>query len=452
MTAIITDQLKRQMVGDIFADLTDSADARYYIGIGRSEGWDDSSDTPTVPQNTEREGRKFRSSLQSLKRVESYSFVVPRYNWSSGTVYSGYNDNVTGHPTTPYYVITDDNAVYICIERGTNTAGLPVPSTVKPTGAATTAFRTADGYAWKFLYSIGTLDASKFLSANYMPVRLQGATTGESLATEIEQETIQNAAIAGQIANVSVTNGGSGYTSSPTAILYGNGGTLTLDADAVSGTVTRIRLSDDGSGGVLQGSDFDYGTVVITGGGGTGATARVSLGPKDGFGADPRVDLRASAIMFNIKPSGDEDGEFLDEASFRQIGIMRNPYEPDSAGDGALFTGAAGLTLKSMAMSGKSGAFTVGEQVTSTGGKAAIIDKDSGDYIWYHHSEETGYIAFEDGDAVTDGIETATADSAAISPTVNPFTGELLYIESRSKIQREASPPSTEDIKVIIEI
>ena len=116
MTAIITEQLKRNLIGDIFADLEDSAGAKYYIGIGRSEPWDDSSDTEINPVNTEREVRKLRSSLQAMKRVASYSFVVPRYNWSSGTVYSGYNDNISSHPTTPYYVITEEYGVYICIE------------------------------------------------------------------------------------------------------------------------------------------------------------------------------------------------------------------------------------------------------------------------------------------------------------------------------------------------
>ena len=98
----------------------------------------------------------------------------------------------------------------------------------------------------------------------------------------------------------------------------------------------------------------------------------------------------------------------------------------------------------------------VGATMTSvgTGGTArGIIDKDSGDYIWYHQSEATGFIPFENSKSVSDDQGgSGTITTAKISPTVDPFSGEVLYIESRAKIQREASPPSTEDIKVIIEI
>ena len=38
------------------------------------------------------------------------------------------------------------------------------------------------------------LDATKFVSANYMPVKLQGATDSDSPAADIEQLAVQNAA------------------------------------------------------------------------------------------------------------------------------------------------------------------------------------------------------------------------------------------------------------------
>ena len=455
MTAIITEQLKRNLIGYIFADLEDSAGAKYYIGIGRSEPWDDSSDTEINPVNTEREVRKLRSSLQAMKRVASYSFVVPRYNWSSGTVYSGYNDNISSHPTTPYYVITEEYGVYICIEGAKTAAGVPLPSTVQPTGTLSTPYKTSDGYVWKFLYTVGTLSATRFLSANYMPVRLQGATDGNSLAVEIEQETVQNAAVKGQIAGVAVVGGGTGYTSAPTATLKGNGSGITvLDAEVVSGSVTRVTLLDDGSGGVVQGTGWDYGTVVFSGGGATTtATARPILGPKNGFGADPRIDLRSKAIMFNIKPTGDEEGEFLDAASFRQIAVIRNPGIDSDANP---FVAQAGNALTQMYVPGHTMVDHAGATMTSvgTGGTArGIIDKDSGDYIWYHQTEVTGYIPFENGKSVSDDQGgSGTITTAQIAPSVNPFSGEVLYIESRARIQREASPPSTEDIKVIIEL
>ena len=111
MVAIITDAFKRQVLDNIYDDVKDSNNT-YYIGIGRSENWD-SSDTPPVPNNTVKDVRDFRLSMQGVKNAEDVEYVIPRYNWSSGTIYSGFDDNVVGYPTNAYYVFTSENAVYM---------------------------------------------------------------------------------------------------------------------------------------------------------------------------------------------------------------------------------------------------------------------------------------------------------------------------------------------------
>ncbi|MDD4892059.1 MAG: hypothetical protein PHU85_19225, partial [Phycisphaerae bacterium] len=78
----------------------------------------------------------------------------------------------------------------------------------------------------------------------------------------------------GWIASVSLTNGGTGYTGTPTVSFTGGGGsgaaaTVTLSAGAIS----RLQLTSTGSGYTSTP------TVTITGGGGSGATATVALAP-----------------------------------------------------------------------------------------------------------------------------------------------------------------------------
>jgi hypothetical protein len=456
MTAIVTDNIKRLMIQDIYDDLGDSDASKYYICVGHSQQWNDSDIAPD-PVNTDREIRDFRLAIQSMKRVADYSFAVPRNNWSSGTIYSSYSDSVSGHPTVPYYVLNDDNGVYICLEQGRNAAGVPVSSTVKPTGALTEAFTTVDGYTWKFLYTVGTLSATKFLSANFMPVKFQETTDGDSLAVEVEQETIQNAAVPGQVTGVDVFLSGSGYTSSPTVEIIGDGTGARALATLNGGVVTKIDM-DESDGEPLLGSGYTFAEVRLTGGGSTSAaSARVKLSPRDGFGADPRVDLRSTAIMFNIKPEGDEAGAWLIDNSFRQIGVIRNPKLPDSDG---LFNALSGNSLRRLQMQSISSNFNINSTLTGgTSGAKAFIDKVDSDEIWYHQTEALGFTQFQENEAVTDAdggagiIQTAGADADAdayVEPSVDPFSGELLYIENRAKIDRAAD--QTEDIKVIIEI
>ena len=97
MTAIITQDFKKQIVQSIFNDVADSAE-RYYIGIGHSQDWD-SADLAPTPIQSVRDIRNARLNLQSIKSAEDVSFVIPRNNWTSGTIYSAWDDNVAGYPS-----------------------------------------------------------------------------------------------------------------------------------------------------------------------------------------------------------------------------------------------------------------------------------------------------------------------------------------------------------------
>ena len=460
MAATITAEMKRRFI-DEFKNDADSASVNYYIGISRSEDWNDSDTAPT-PLNTEREQRNFRLGLQSVKQVAHYSFVIPRVNWTSGTTFAAYNDAAEAHPTVPYYAMTESNAVYVCTRQGKNAAGVTQPSTVQPTGSSTKGTVLSDGYGWKFLYTIGTLDAARFKSANFIPVKLQGATDSASPATDVEQLAIQTAAISGrQIIGFSLDSGGAGYTSNPTVTITGDGTAASASAVQSGGAVVKITVDDDSAGAanaIKMGTGFNFASIVLSGGGSPTkiATGKVIFGPKAGLGADPRDDLRSRAMMFNAKPVGDEDGEFVVGNSFRQIGLLRNPT--DSAG--AAFTGSDGNALRRLQMAAITTVFTQRSLLTGgTSGAKAFVDKTDSDEIFYHQTEGTGFTQFQEAEAVTDAaggagtIQAANTDAdtnAFVEPKVDKFSGDLLYVENRAAVVRAAD--QTEDIKVIIEI
>lgn len=446
--AIITDDFKRRFVQTILNDIADSAQ-HYYIGIGRSNQWD-SSDTPTVPTNSLLEERNFRLSLQSLKRAETVSYVVPRYNWIAGTIYSAWNNNQAGYPSNAYYVRTDDNAVYICLEQGKDSTGAAVTSTVRPTGVTAFPFRTSDGYVWKFLYTIGATQANNFLSANYMPVRLIDSAGGSDPAVDIEQYGIQNAAVLGTIANITVTSGGTGYTSAPTVSIVGDGDSAQAVATISSGAVVKIEMKDSAAGTLYRpGHDYHYAEVKFTGGGGTGAGARVNISDNNGFGANPILDLKATAMMFNSKPAGAENEDFIIGQDFRQVGIIRNPL--DSADN--LYTQSTASALNYMRLSSVSVAFTADKTIQGgTSGALAYVDTFDSDTIYYHQDTTTGFTPFQASETVT---ETNGSGSGIISTPlnaadINKFTGEIFYIDNRAAIERSAA--QTEDLKVIIQL
>ena len=458
MVAIITDAFKRQVLDNLYTSVKDSA-ASYYIAIGRSEDWD-SSDTPTIPLNTLKDVRDFRNSMQAMKSGEDVSFVIPRHNWSSGTIYSSYDDAVQGYPSNAYYVLTDENAIYTCLQQGRDANGAIVTSTVKPTGTSILPLTTGDGYVWKYLYTIGALRSTKFTSSNFVPVELIGATDSNSSALEIEQKTIQTGAVPGEITAVKLTSGGTGYTSAPTIIFTGNGNKIPKATATVSGgTVVKIEMDDSGSGKAF-GRGYTRASAKLTGGGGTGALARIVMSPALGMGGDPRDDLRSTGLMFNTQIIGNETNSIITGNDFRQIGLIRDPKVGPLSTDSDWEQSSANV-LNRLHFGSISANFSEDKAILgSTSAASAVVDKSDSNYVWFHQTELTGFTPFIEGETVTetDGNGEGILDAVGIDgdanaetlPTVNNMSGTLLYIDNRAAIER--SDDQTEDVKIIIQL
>jgi hypothetical protein len=447
MVAIITDRVKNQLVNSLLTEFEDSSN-RYYIALGASEAWD-STDTPPTPTNTEREIRQFRYKMQSIKAVLDNSLVVTRYNWSSGTTYQQYNDNSVGQAAR-YYVITDENNVYICVRQGKDSNGNAVTSTVQPTStSATTLVVLDDGYVWKYLYTISAGDATRFLTANFMPIQL--IDSAQPSDAYYAQYLVQQTANPKQIIGYRVTGAGSGFTSAPTITVVGNGSGAHARAVITSSNTIGAVEVDESAGGFPFGTGYDYANVTISGGGGTGASIVPVFSAPNGLGADPTRDLRARAVNFNVLADGNEEGVFVTGNDFRQLALLKNPLQYDST---AAFTGNTALALKQMKLSASDN-FQADQTITgaSSSAKAVIDFYDDSNTIWYHQNETTGFKPFTDGEIVTTATATAnrTADSGSVNPGFDAYSGEMLYIDNRN-LSVTRSTDQTEDVKIIIQL
>lgn len=224
------------------------------------------------------------------------SHVAPRYNWTSGTVYSMYRDTDEDMYERTYYVLTDQFNVYKCLYNNKGGA-----STVKPTGFSTSAFTTSDGYTWKYMYTISLGDANKFLTSVHMPVKTLTATDG---STESDRQlAVQNAAVNGAIEVVETVNLGSGYHEVANGVVEAGGR-------------TTIRLSGSGDDVASPIDNFYNGSsVYIISGTGAGQLRRVidyagstkTLTVNTAFATTPNTDSRV-IVSPTITIIGDGSG------------------------------------------------------------------------------------------------------------------------------------------------
>jgi len=444
MPAIVRQTMSRNLARELLSDILLSDTNRYYIGIGKSDVFN-STDEVIPPVDSPLEEREFRNNLQSIKRVEGATMVARRYNWSSGTLYSAWSDDISSDSQYPFYVLNDAKEVYICLSQGISEDGSLNVSTIEPNYGVLGVdylkpFTTGDGYTWKFIFSLTPETIFQYLSSNYIPVHTPESSLAVGDPIEDLQFNVKQAAVGGEIIRCDINSGGSGYTSAPAITIEGDGTGATAVAHITSGVVTKITMTNYGSG-------YTHATVVIQGDG-TGAKCRAVITDKQGIGFDAINDLKTSSVMINIKPNGEEDGEFFVENEFRQIGVIKNPINPE----GIEFVGLKTKCLPTLTLQDSS-PFSSGKYITGIqSGAVAYVNHSENNIIYYHQNENTGFLQFQVGEAVTQSgvVVTGTVQSVSKINGIDRFTGDVLYIENRYRIRRDAE--QQEDIKVVITI
>ena len=470
MTAKITDKIKKLAAQQIFDEITGTklgdSDNYYYIAVGRSQNWTD-EDNPDTPQQTLRDERLFRYDLQAAKSIQAFSFVIPLKDWSSGTEYVQYSDAGIGQADN-YYVRTDENNVYICIKQGKTSIGAARTSTVKPDHTDVSIPVETDGYAWKFLYTITTGDGNSFLTANWMPVKDPRPFANPASAYHTSY-LVSEAADSGQVVGYRVISGGSGYDASAdtvTVVGDGSGASARLLVNA-SGAITAVEVGDSDNVGQVSygtvaenmGTGYNKASVRVTSSTGTGASVVPVIGPRAGLGYDPRDDLRSTALLFNIVPSGNEGGKWLVDNQYRQIGILKNPFQGDSAVAGSAFTAPRGTILPKLSLTTNGAAgtdFSGTIYLQGDSNAIAIIDYIENLQVWYHQNETTGFTPFRHSEPVfissdLAGLNTVVSSLTVDSftpPEINAFSGDVLYISNVSDVPRETD--GSEDVKAVV--
>ena len=361
-------------------------------------------------------------------------------------MYSAWSDSLSSDSESTFYVLNDAKEVYICLEQGIAQNGTVNVSTIEPNYGAlgvdyTLPFVTADGYKWKFLFSLTPESIFQFLSSNYIPVHQAESDLATGDPIEDLQFNVKQSAIGGQVIRCEISEQGSGFTSAPIIEILGDGTGATATAYINGqGQLTKIEMTDMGSG-------YTHASVKIQGDG-ENVVARAVVTDSNGIGFDPVNDLKTSSVMMTIKPDGEEEGAFIVENEFRQIGVIKDPLSPN----GSEFTDISAKVLPSIVL-GNSSPFVVGKVMTgSQSGAVAFVNQNINNEVFFHQNESTGYGKFQVGELVTQvGVSlTGTVSSINEKNAIDRFTGDVLYIENRHRIRRDAE--QQEDIKVVITV
>jgi len=424
MASIVTSKFRIHNAQQFYESFSEAANTIMYLFVGKNTAFANDNSPPTPINSTANIEYTPWRDMYGVKRIQSadVTHAIPRYDWTSGTVYVAYDDTSTSLLTDTFYVMTEDYNVYKCLFNNASAA-----STTKPTGTSSARFTTADGYIWKFMYTVSTAKALKFLTSDYMPIQTLASDDGTT------QWSVQSAAVDGGIEVIKVTSGGSGYATAPSVTIVGDGTGATANATITANVVTAVTITAAGTGYTKASVSFASGAAA--------ATAIIS--PRYGHGADPIEELGAKYIMINVRLDGSESNTISTANEFRQVGIVRDPY---------LF----GTTTRASAssyrqtfkyqLSGISGTFSLDEPVSSGSNTSNVVEWDTPNLYVIKPINQN----FANGATITGATSTATGTIAAITtPGLQPYTGDILYVENRVPISRAAD--QIEDVKLIIQ-
>jgi hypothetical protein len=431
-----------------------------YLGIAKADPWNDDLvgiTDGTIPNANDSESMKsmFRDGMIGAKRIltSQFSKVIPRIDWSSGTTYDGWDDQ---HPAffdpelarPKFYVLTSAVALYKCIRAGSGA------STIEPSHTATEPQVYGDGYVWHYLYTVRSADALTFLNSQYIPI------LNSSSDSHILHEQNCKTSLDGSIFRIIITNGGSGYVTAPAVTIEGNGSGALATATISGGAVTGIQINTSGSN-LVHGTGYDNARIVIAAppGGGTQATARAVLSPKNGHGTDIENELFAYNVEIAVNLEYDETSTFITENDYRQIALIRNPVEfgdpEETFALAPTYNALTSMTVTSVA-GGNFSSDDVIRQTTGTNTTARAyidqVDTDSPYTIWYHQNYKTGWIPFEIGQTITNGNGSGAISGVVATktdPGIDTRSGEIIFLENRGKITRSST--SREELRIIIE-
>lgn len=435
MASIITTELKRFLAEQVIEALTEVASSTIYLAIGKVDPWANDQIAST-PINSVNDVNGVWSQIHFLKNISGsdIALVSRRIDYTANTVYDAYTHDAD-LSNLNYYVLTSDFNVYKCLD---NNGG--IPSTIEPTYTGTsTTNRTADGYLWKYMYSISRSQQLKFLTSDWMPVSELTLDNGSP------QYRVQSAAIDGSIEAIKITNNGIGFSSSISTTITitgdGTGAAANAIANTVTNTIQYIAVTSKGSGYTWANVAIESSNVLIA----NGATAQAIISPYGGHGSAPPSELDVQGFMINVRIKGDEDQLIKVGNNFRQISLIRDPITTN----GNVASNSVINQVTTLTLSGSGGSFVEDEWVFQ--GPSIDTATFKGIVVWYESNEMqvTNTSGTIQSTTLRGHTSAATRFVAGYtSPLLESRSGKVLYIDNRVPINRANN--QTENIQIPI--
>ena len=394
MGTLIKKEFKTHNAKQFIESLDETSNSIYYVFTGKPQTYTEDS-TPTPTDSIANAQYQVWDEMISGKQITTSDakHMIEKNTWANNIAYQAYDDHNGSLNGTDYHAVTSEGSdfhVWKCIannQSSGNSTSKPLYSDVS-SSLNTLYLKTADGYQWRFMYTITGTNNTKFATTNYIPY--------------IAHTNASTNAVSGSLDAYLVTNSGNNYnefcngtfttvTNSTSQVLASSDFTLSTNNDFFVNCAIYIK-SGTGAGGLNKITDYVGSSKTITlesawdtnpstsdsvfeitpsvtlKGDGTSATARAlvntssntianvevvtrgsgytyvdatieannmasanvaairaPIAPTGGHGFDPINELEASRVGISVEFANTESANIPTDNDFRQIGIIKDP-------------------------------------------------------------------------------------------------------------------------------
>lgn len=422
--------------------------SKIYCVLSQVKPWPNDNAPPTPAEDQKYIKSVFKNMFVAKQiTTNDMSPVIQRIDWTTGTVYDYYQDNVdmftldsNGNITKFFYVKNRYDQVFKCLWNANGASSTVEPYFEPGTFNANLIFQGADNYKWKYIYTVTSGNKLKFMDTNWMPVPV-----GDNIPNPIS-----NFAGVGSVDVINVSNGGNGYDPVNAAItitVTGDGLYATANASVSGGSITDIVMANTGC-------NYSYANVIVSSSLGSGVVATPQVSPIGGHGYDPVSELGARHIMMTCTFSKDESGLLPTDIDFRQIGLVVNPYAYTSASSFSVANGTIYKTTTDFVVSTGFGAYVPDETVYQSANGSISTATFTGTVLSFDSTYNTVKLINTTGTA-TGGALVYGASSGTTrallqqqTPEFIKESGYIIYLENRAPVQR--NPDGSEQFRLVL--
>lgn len=182
----------------------------FFVFAGRPIPWPNNDSSISVPSDSDHDNTIdiYQNMVFGVQiNAKTVLPMASRHEWAANTVFTMYSDTDPNLYTENFFTVVNAVSQYHVFKCLDNNGGIPsiYSPTFGDTNSQDASYQTADGYVWKYLYTIPKSQFDLFSTPDFIPVIDNANTNGNAVSGAIDVITFQADPISNAILN------GSGY-------------------------------------------------------------------------------------------------------------------------------------------------------------------------------------------------------------------------------------------------